>query len=181
MKNFYREETRFGLCGLNCALCVMRLGGNCPGCGGGVGNQPCRIARCAQEHGGVAFCSECEVFPCQHFQQPADCDSFISHRNIRRDLERADAMGLPEYLKQLEERREILERLLAGYNDGRRKTLFCQATNLLELEALRTVMESLPPAGSASIKELAVRTAAALQAAAKSAGVDLKLRRKPRT
>ena len=34
MKGFTRDETRFSLCGLNCALCSMRLGGYCPGCGG---------------------------------------------------------------------------------------------------------------------------------------------------
>ena len=34
MKGFTREETRFSLCGLNCALCSMYLGGYCPGCGG---------------------------------------------------------------------------------------------------------------------------------------------------
>ena len=34
MKGFAREETRFSLCGLNCRLCSMHLGGYCPGCGG---------------------------------------------------------------------------------------------------------------------------------------------------
>ena len=41
MKGFARAETRFSLCGLNCALCSMQLGGYCPGCGGGAGNQSC--------------------------------------------------------------------------------------------------------------------------------------------
>ena len=36
MKGFTREETRFSLCGLNCRLCSMHLGGYCPGCGGGA-------------------------------------------------------------------------------------------------------------------------------------------------
>lgn len=34
MKGFTRTETRFSLCGLNCTLCSMHLGGYCPGCGG---------------------------------------------------------------------------------------------------------------------------------------------------
>ena len=34
MKGFTRNETRFSLCGLNCVLCSMHLGGYCPGCGG---------------------------------------------------------------------------------------------------------------------------------------------------
>ena len=36
MKGFTRTETRFSLCGLNCGLCSMHLGGYCPGCGGGA-------------------------------------------------------------------------------------------------------------------------------------------------
>ena len=44
MKGFTRTETRFSLCGLNCALCSMHLGGYCPGCGGGAGNQSCAMA-----------------------------------------------------------------------------------------------------------------------------------------
>ena len=41
MKGFTRKETRFSLCGLNCCLCSMHLGGYCPGCGGGAGPRCC--------------------------------------------------------------------------------------------------------------------------------------------
>ena len=56
MKDFLRQEPLFSLCGLNCGLCTMHLGGHCPGCGGGAGNQSCSLARCSLQHGGVAFC-----------------------------------------------------------------------------------------------------------------------------
>ena len=49
MKGFEREDQLFSLCGLNCGLCSMHLGGYCPGCGGGAGNQACAIARCAMQ------------------------------------------------------------------------------------------------------------------------------------
>ena len=39
MKDFVREHPLFSLCGLNCALCPMQLGGHCPGCGGGEGQR----------------------------------------------------------------------------------------------------------------------------------------------
>ena len=68
MKGFTREETRFSLCGLNCTLCPMRLGGYCPGCGGGAGNQSCAIAKCSLEHGGVLFCWECPEYPCSRYE-----------------------------------------------------------------------------------------------------------------
>ena len=45
MKGFTRTETRFSLCGFDCALCSMRLGDYCPGCGGGAGNQSCALAK----------------------------------------------------------------------------------------------------------------------------------------
>ena len=46
MKGFTRAETRFSLCGLNCRLCSMHLGGYCPGCGGGAARL---CARCTRE------------------------------------------------------------------------------------------------------------------------------------
>ena len=33
-ENYHREHPEFALCGLNCVLCPMHLGGYCPGCGG---------------------------------------------------------------------------------------------------------------------------------------------------
>ena len=53
MKGFVRKDQRLSLCGLNCGLCPMRLGGHCGGCG--AGNQSCKIARCSLEHGGVTY------------------------------------------------------------------------------------------------------------------------------
>ena len=47
MKNFKRDNLLFSLCGLNCGLCPMKIDGYCPGCGGGAGNQSCKIARCS--------------------------------------------------------------------------------------------------------------------------------------
>ena len=51
MKGFNRKNQLFSLCGLNCGLCPMFLNKYCPGCGGGEGNQSCKIARCSMEHG----------------------------------------------------------------------------------------------------------------------------------
>ena len=53
MKGFNRPNQLFSLCGLNCGLCPMFLNKNCPGCGGGEGNQSCKIAKCSMEHDGA--------------------------------------------------------------------------------------------------------------------------------
>ena len=139
MKGFTREETRFSLCGLNCALCSMRLGGYCPGCGGGAGNQSCTIAKCSLQHGGVQFCWACPEYPCSRYEGFDDGDSFVPHRNRQQDIALAREIGLEAYLAQLEKKRAILEKLLAHYNDGRRTALFNTAVYLLPLEDLQSV------------------------------------------
>ena len=182
MKGFTRAETRFSLCGLNCALCSMQLGGYCPGCGGGAGNQSCALAKCSLEHGGVTFCWECPEYPCPRYAGFDDGDSFVPHRNRARDVAKARELGLEAYLACLEEKRTILNALLAGYNDGRRKTLFTTAVYLLPLEDLREVMAALngrpDPAGQ-PVRERALAAAGLLQEAAERRGVRLKLVKKP--
>ena len=181
MKGFTRTETRFSLCGLNCALCSMRLGGYCPGCGGGAGSQSCKIAKCSLEHGAVQFCWECPEYPCTHYEGFDDGDSFVPHRNRVQDIARVQTMGLGTYLTQLEEKRAILDALLAGYNDGRRKTLFHTAVYLLPLEELRAVMAALRQELSEQpVKERALAAAELLQEAADRQGISLKLNKKPK-
>lgn len=181
MKGFTRAETRFSLCGLNCALCSMRLGGYCPGCGGGAGNQSCALARCSLEHGGIQFCWECPEYPCSRYESFDDGDSFVPHRNRTQDIASARELGLEVYLERLEEKRTILDALLEGYNDGRRKTLFTTAVYLLPLEDLRTVMVTLtsqPERTEQPVKERALAAVGLLQEAANNRGVSLKLNKK---
>lgn len=181
MKNFHRSDLLFSLCGLNCGLCPMNLGGYCPGCGGGPGNQPCAIARCRRDHGGVEYCWQCADYPCPTYGREDQYDSFITHRGRLRDLERCRTIGPQAYQAEQREKIALLRELLAHYNDGRKKTLFCAAVNLLDLAALGRVTarlraDALPDA--VPLKERAARAAALLQAEAETAGVSLKLRRK---
>ena len=101
MKGFTRTKTSLSLCGLNCALCSMHLGGYCPGCGGGAGNQSCTIAKCSLEHGSVPFCWECPEYPCPRYDGFDTYDSFIPRRGRTQDIARARAMGLEQYLAHL--------------------------------------------------------------------------------
>ena len=183
MKGFTRTETRFSLCGLNCALCSMHLGGYCPGCGGGAGNQSCAIAKCSMEHSGVPFCWECPEYPCRRYEGFDDGDSFVPHRNRQQDINQAQELGLEAYLAQLEEKRAIVEELLTHYNDGRRKTLFNTAVYLLSLEDLRFVMAALDSRTELTgqtVKERALAAVELLQNAADRRGISLKLNKKPK-
>lgn len=126
----------------------MHLGSCCPGCGGGEGHQSCAFIRCSRLRGSPEFCFQCDEYPCGRLAAAEVYDSFLLHRNMRRDLDRARCMGLEAYRDQLEERSAILEFLLARCNDGRRTSFFCLASNLLEMEDLRQIrarLEELSP------------------------------------
>lgn len=128
-----------------------------------------------------AFCWECPEYPCSHYDGFDDGDSFVPHRNRQQDIARAQELGLEVYLAQLEEKRAILDALLAGYNDGRRKTFFHTAVYLLPLEDLQSVMadlDSRPELAGQPIKERALVAVELLQQAADRRGISLKLNKK---
>ena len=143
MKGFERDDQLFSLCGLNCGLCTMRIGEYCPGCGGGEGNQGCAIARCSLLHNGVKYCFQCDEYPCEKYQGADEYDSFITHRNQISDLARAAEIGIEAYSEEQRQKSEILQFLLENFNDGRRKTFYCLAVNLLKLEDLELVMNQV--------------------------------------
>lgn len=184
MKGFNRTEPLFSLCGLQCALCPMHLDGHCPGCGGGAGNQSCAIARCSLEQGGVAFCTQCTRYPCERYDGFDACDSFVPHQTRQRDLDHLQAVGLETLLAEMREKTRLLECFLTGYNDGRHKTLFRTAAYLLPLPELRAVLDQLgsePGLRELPPKERVRTVETLLRAAADRQGLELKLRRKPKT
>lgn len=179
MKGFTRNNLLLSLCGLNCGLCTMRLGGYCPGCGGGEGNQSCKFARCSLEHGSPAYCSGCGLYPCEKYQGYDESDSFITHQRRDADLKRVEEIGEEAYCAQQREKIEILTFLLEGFNDGRKKSFFAAAVNLLELEELRPVIRQLAEeTDGLTVKEKSARAAGLLRQAAQTRGVVLTLRKK---
>lgn len=181
MKGFSRGNLLLSLCGLNCGLCPMCLDGYCPGCGGGEGNQSCKIARCSLERGGMDYCCDCGCYPCEKYSHFDDFDSFITHRRRARDLTWMKETGEEAYSAGQREKVEILRFLLDHYNDGRRKTFFCAAVNLLELPELREAVRQLterPDREELPLKEKSACAVSLLQQAAERQNIPLKLRRK---
>ena len=88
-------------------------------------------------------------------------------------MEKMQRIGEEAYNAEQIEKRQILDRLLAEYNDGRKKTLFCLAVNLLPLEDLRTVFED-------DDLQLTVKDRAKLmeKRLKERSNIELKLRRK---
>lgn len=179
MKDFVRDYPLFSVCGLNCGLCTMHIGGYCSGCCGGDGNQSCSIARCSMAHG-VDFCSACAEYPCAKYDGIDDYDSFMTHLRQKRDLEKLRRNGPDAYKAELEEKISLLHTLLTNYNDGRHKSPFCTAVNLLELDSLREIMELCAAEVTAemTVKDRVRLVTAKLNAVADGQGISLKLRKK---
>lgn len=159
----------------------MRLGGYCPGCGGGAGNQACAIARCSLQHDHIEYCFRCPEFPCSHYIGVEEYDSFITHQRQLRDLQRAQEIGIKAYNQELTRKSAILQTLLAEYNDGRRKTFYFRAVNLLPLYQVEGVMQQVsndPALNALPIKEKAACVVALFEAVASRDGLVLKLRKK---
>lgn len=97
------------------------------------------------------------------------------------DMEKAKRLGIGAYNAEQTEKAEILEVLLSNYNDGRKKTLFCVAVNLLELQELRTILRDIgrrPDMATLTPKEKSALVAGLLQDAAAARNIDLKLHKK---
>lgn len=176
MNAFKRENPMFSLCGLNCGLCSMKLGGHCPGCG--QGNRPCKVARCGMDHH-VEYCFQCGEYPCQIYEHADDYDSFITHKNQKADLEKASQVGIEAYTAVQAEKALLLNTLLSAYDAGREKTLYCIAVNLLEPEEIRTVLEKAGAAAEGwSLKDKASFVSELLRTLAREKNIELKLRKK---
>ena len=78
------------------------------------------------------------------------------------------------------EKEVLLGKLLEACNDGRRKSFFALAVNLLDLEALGPVREYLAQLPDCSVKERAAQVSSLLQEAAARKGISLTLRKKPK-
>ena len=59
------------------------------------------------------------------------------------DVEKAREIGMEVYNGEQIQKSEILRDLLSKYNDGRRKSFYCTAVNLLDLEDVKRVMERI--------------------------------------
>lgn len=95
-------------------------------------------------------------------------------------MEKAKRTGMDAYAAELNEKTGILEELLNNYNDGRRKSFYCTAVNLLELQDVKTVMERIH-SGINSDMPMKEKSAAAVRLFEETAAhknVSIKLRKK---
>jgi hypothetical protein len=158
----------------------------CPGCGGvATGTYEfvahCGVNSCAKRHGGIEYCYLCEEYPCKKYYDSEKIkDSFITKQRQLADFQKVKEIGLAAYQAELKEKVSILERLLADFDDGRRKNFFCLAVNLLELSDIKGVMAQLDAETKpdSQPKEKAAVAVLLLLEMADSRKVTLELRKK---
>ena len=184
-----RKYPLFSACGLNCGLCPRYYtegSSRCPGCGGVdflETHCSCSILPCC-ERKNVEFCYDCDEFPCKKYDGADTSDSFVTHLNQFKDLDKAKTIGIEAYMKEQNEKISILEELLNTYNDGRRKSFYCVVVNLLELEDVKNVMEQVKTESVAevSLKEMTLKEKTVLavklfENMAEQRGISTKLRK----
>lgn len=181
-----RPYPLFSACGLNCGLCPnYHAAGKsrCSGCGGDAFFNPsCGVLSCLKRHGDLEYCYLCAEYPCQRYDGAGLFDSFITHRNQLKDMEKAQAIGMDAYRVELDAKVERLCILLEHYNDGRKKNLFCLSVNLLSLQDIDDVMEQIEKetTPNQTQKEKAAIAARLFQSKAEEQNITLKLNKKSR-
>lgn len=133
---------------------------------------------CSIKNGLIEYCAQCEQYPCQRFEQ-SPYDFFVSYKHVRRRLQTIREQGPAVVEDELNQRIAILEQLLAEYNDGKRKSLYCLATELMDVEDLAAVIQTAAQGGQeVSLREKALTVTRLLQESAGQRGIELRLRRK---
>lgn len=180
-----RKYPLFSACGLNCGLCPRyHTNGTskCCGCAGegfSKVHPPCGVLSCCQRKG-IEYCYLCEEYPCKKYDGADLSDSFITHKNQFFDLKKAKQNGIENYKTELDEKVSVLSKLLNDYDDGRRKSFYCIAVNLLELHEVQSVMKQIfnEVSPDVSLKEKAVIAVRLFEEMAEKRGISLQLRKK---
>jgi hypothetical protein len=146
MKISYVE---IGVCGLSCRLCPAYHRGTksrCPGCKSECRmGAACAFLNCALKKKGIEFCGFCEENKtCEKWRKHREMgkkgDSLLSYQKVEDNIAFIQKNGMAEFEKQQQTREQLLKEMLAGFNEGRSKTLYCIAATVLEIGELEAVL-----------------------------------------
>lgn len=185
--NFVEEKNLAGCCGVYCGLCPRYQStakSRCPGCKILSLTISCKIYNCCVKNKALSTCAECRDLPCEKYDGFFDWDSFVSHKVCKPNLERIKAVGLRKWLEEQRKRRAVLENLLANYNEGRSRSFYCIATALMPVDLIEKAVDEakqmIPGKTDCNTKAKAKMVRTIIKDVAARAGIDLKLRKKPK-
>ena len=120
--------------------------------------------------------------PARNLKALDNSDSFITHKNQLTDFDKVKNIGLDAFKAELNSKVELLKGFLMNFDDGRRKSFFCIAVNLLDLQDLKRVMEQIKDEirPDEPLKEKSGAAVRLLQTMAEKRDISLELRKKPK-
>jgi Protein of unknown function (DUF3795) len=142
-----------GVCGLDCGLCprYYTVGvSRCPGCCGPefFSKHPsCSFITCCVKKKNLEVCAECSDFPCpkfkseEEYQQLKESSSYPSYKRIMPNLNFVKKHGIEGFVEQQKKRIKLLETMIAGFDDGRSRSLYCRSATLLDLTVLENSLD----------------------------------------
>ena len=97
-------------------------------------------------------CADCNEFPCGKFSKWFDTDSFVTHKNCLPNIKKIKNSGIDEFLKELSERKKLLELILDNFNTGRLMSFYCLASTILSIGSLKNALKKIENAGENRVK-----------------------------
>jgi hypothetical protein len=183
MKETLKKYNTIGCCGIDCGLCPrFHTKGDsvCPGCGGlhfKKKHPSCGFLTCCVIKNGMEVCSDCKEYPCSRFDpERRGYDSFVTHKKVFANLDYIKGNRIDRFIDQQKIRMVILIDLLAHYDDGRSKSLFCVSCALLPLDKLQETHRFIDGlSDSIDVKEKNKRLKDELRTIAENMNIDLHL------
>ncbi len=107
---------------------------------------PCPFHNCAIKKRGVEFCGFCpENATCirwKNFRESAKrLDSIVCYQRLEDNIAVILQNGPDKFEEKQRVRENLLRHILAEFNEGRSKTLYCIAATLLEIDELENVLK----------------------------------------
>ena len=145
-----------GCCGLDCGLCprYYTVGASrCPGCCGPdfFNKRPsCGLMTCCVKKHGLEVCALCDEFPCSKFKGSGEYQSldgatygssYPPYSKVIPNMDFIREKGLEAFMEQQLKRVELLEKMIADYDEGRSRSFFCRAAALLSIGGLEAMLE----------------------------------------
>jgi len=153
MNEHVKNYPTIGVCGLDCGLCprYYTVGSSrCPGCCGPefFSKHPtCSFITCCVKKKNLEVCAECLEFPCfkfksdDEYQQLKESSSYPSYKKVMPNLNLIKEHGIEKFIGQQKKRIELLEKMLANFNDGRSRSFYCKSAALLDLTTLENSLD----------------------------------------
>lgn len=182
------QHPEIGICGLSCRLCPSFHTQGASRCGGckseGRMAAGCPFITCAVKRKGLEFCWQCaEAETCArwraHRAAGRERDSFVCYQRLEHNIAAIAQHGLAAFEAEQREREGLLREMLAEFDAGRSKRLYCVAATVLGIEALQgaLALARAPCSAGLEVGERARALRQILESLAAEAGVTLRLRR----